>query len=58
MSFAQRKKNSVKGLARKALGLKYQVLGLEVVVSDQSNWSEQGILGQSTQYYSRPQLDL
>ena len=27
------------GLARKVLGLKYHVLGLKMVVSDQSNWS-------------------
>ena len=44
MSCAQRKKFSVVGLARKVLGLgvlglKYHVLGLKIVVSDQSSWS-------------------
>ena len=56
MSCAQRKNFSVKGMARKVLGLKYHVLGLEMVVCDESNWSEQGILGQSTQYFSRSTL--
>ena len=33
------KKFFVMELARKVLGLKYHVLGLKIVVSDQSNWS-------------------
>ena len=46
----------LRGWPEKFWGWNTMFWGLEMVVSDQSNRSVQGILGQSTQYYSRPTL--